>query len=61
MTDPAYPATRLRRTRTTAWSRAMVRETRLDPSDLIWPLFVTDGDEAEPIASMPASHVGPLR
>ena len=60
MTDPAYPATRLRRTRTTAWSRAMVRETRLDPSDLIWPLFVTDGDEAEPIASMPGVSRWPV-
>ncbi|MEQ9661247.1 MAG: porphobilinogen synthase [Parasphingopyxis sp.] len=60
MTDPAYPATRLRRTRTTAWSRAMVRETRLDPSDLIWPLFVTDGDEAEPIATMPGISRWPV-
>ena len=34
---------RLRRTRRTAWSRAMVRETSLAPSDLIWPLFVIEG------------------
>jgi porphobilinogen synthase len=39
----AYPATRLRRTRRTAWSRALVRETSLSPSDLIWPLFIIDG------------------
>ena len=38
-----YPALRLRRTRTHAWSRAMVAETRLSPSDLIWPIFVTNG------------------
>jgi porphobilinogen synthase len=32
----------------------MVRENRLDPSDLIWPLFVTSGkDIEEPIASLP--------
>jgi porphobilinogen synthase len=32
----------------------MVRETRLDPSDLIWPLFVTSGKGVEePIASLP--------
>ncbi len=32
----------------------MVRENRLDPSDLIWPLFVTDGKAVEePIASLP--------
>jgi porphobilinogen synthase len=50
----AYPATRLRRTRTTAWSRALHRETRLTPADLIWPLFVTEGNGIEdPIASLP--------
>jgi porphobilinogen synthase len=32
----------------------MVRETRLDPSDLIWPLFIVEGDHVEqPIASLP--------
>jgi porphobilinogen synthase len=39
----SYPATRLRRLRRSAWSRAMVRETSLTPADLIWPLFVIDG------------------
>jgi hypothetical protein len=39
----AYPALRLRRTRATAWSRALHRETVLTPADLIWPLFVTEG------------------
>jgi porphobilinogen synthase len=44
----------MRRTRSTAWSRAMVAETMLSPSDLIWPLFVTEGrDVEEPIASLP--------
>lgn len=50
----AYPATRLRRTRATAWSRSMVRETSLSPANLIWPLFVTEGvGVEEPIASLP--------
>jgi porphobilinogen synthase len=50
----SYPAIRLRRTRATAWSRAMHRETVLTPADLIWPLFVTDGSGIEaPIASLP--------
>ena len=54
MTDAAFPNTRLRRTRATAWSRNMVRETHLAPADLIWPLFVTDGEaQEEPIASLP--------
>ena len=49
-----FPLHRPRRTRAHTWSRAMVRETRLDPSDLIWPLFVTSGKGVEePIASLP--------
>jgi porphobilinogen synthase len=49
-----YPALRLRRTRATAWSRALHRETWLTPADLIWPLFVTQGEGVEePIASLP--------
>ena len=54
MTDAAYPATRLRRTRAHAWSRAMHRETVLTSADLIWPLFVTSGSGVEePVASLP--------
>jgi porphobilinogen synthase len=54
MTQAAFPDLRLRRTRRTGWSRAMVRETQLSPSNLIWPLFVCDGAGAEePIASLP--------
>ncbi|MFM5885512.1 MAG: porphobilinogen synthase, partial [Novosphingobium sp.] len=49
-----YPATRLRRTRSTAWSRTLHRETVLTPADLIWPLFVTDGNGVEdPVAALP--------
>jgi porphobilinogen synthase len=54
MSLAAYPNLRLRRTRASAWSRAMHRETQLTPSDLIWPLFVTEGSGVEePIASLP--------
>jgi porphobilinogen synthase len=54
MSIPSYPNTRLRRSRATPWSRAMMRETVLTPADLIWPLFITEGDAAEePIASLP--------
>ncbi len=60
MTQAAYPATRMRRTRATSWSRAMVRENRLHPSDLIWPLFVTDGDAEQPIATMPGVSRWPV-
>ena len=45
------PACRLRRT---DWSRRLVRETALSVDDLIWPLFVIDGENTrEPVASMP--------
>lgn len=50
----SYPQTRLRRTRSTPWSRAMHREVLITPADLIWPLFVTEGQGVEdPIASLP--------
>jgi len=49
-----YPASRLRRTRMSAWSRAMVAENVLTPADLIWPLFVIEGKgERTQVASMP--------
>ncbi|HMI20638.1 MAG TPA: porphobilinogen synthase [Sphingomonas sp.] len=50
----SYPALRLRRTRSAAWSRAMVAENTLSPANLIWPLFVTEGSGVEePIATLP--------
>jgi porphobilinogen synthase len=45
---------RFRRLRKTDWLRRMVRETELSSADLIWPLFVVEGENRrEPIASMP--------
>jgi porphobilinogen synthase len=50
----AYPAVRLRRTRATAWSRRLHAETVLTPADLIWPLFIAEGQGIEePVASLP--------
>lgn len=50
----SYPALRLRRTRATAWSRALHREVQVSPADLIWPLFVTEGVGVEaPVATLP--------
>ena len=45
---------RMRRNRADAWTRNLVRENKLSAHDLIWPLFVIDGNgEDEAIASMP--------
>ena len=45
---------RLRRNRRTDWSRRLVREASLSVNDLIWPIFLIDGDKRrEPVASMP--------
>ena len=49
-----FPDTRLRRSRATGWSRALHQENLLRPADLIWPLFVIEGKQAEePIGSLP--------
>lgn len=49
-----FPATRMRRMRRDAFSRALMRENALTPADLIYPVFVVDGDAAPmPIPSMP--------
>ena len=50
----SFPATRLRRLRRTPGIRALVAENTLSPADLIWPVFVREGDGIEePIPSMP--------
>ena len=49
-----YPAVRMRRMRKDAFSRAMVRENVLTPSDLIYPVFILEGEnQREAILSMP--------
>ena len=54
MTKRAFPATRMRRLRQSDWSRRLVTENMLSVNDLIWPIFIIEGDNvSEPIASMP--------
>lgn len=46
--------TRTRRLRKTQWVRDLLCETRLHPADLIWPIFVREGENLrEPIPSLP--------
>ena len=50
----AFPGTRMRRNRMDAWSRCLVRESRLTVDDLIWPVFVREGEGVRaPVPSMP--------
>ena len=52
--DGRFPRTRMRRNRQDAWSRAMVSETALASTDLMWPVFISEGGNTiEPISSMP--------
>jgi porphobilinogen synthase len=46
-------STRMRRLRRSEGLRRMVRETRLDAADLVYPLFVHGGTDNSPVASMP--------
>jgi porphobilinogen synthase len=49
-----FPATRMRRMRAHDFSRRMMRENVLTAADLIWPVFVLEGDDAvEEVPSMP--------
>ena len=46
-------ATRLRRNRKSDWARRLVRENTLSVDDLIWPIFICEGENTrEPIAAM---------
>jgi porphobilinogen synthase len=50
----AFPATRLRRLRRTSALRSVVRETRLSPEALVYPLFVCPGEGVrKEVRSMP--------
>ena len=53
-TVAAFPAARFRRARKSPALRALVRENTLGVDDLIWPVFVRDGEGIEePVPSMP--------
>ena len=49
-----FPASRLRRMRRDPFSRRLMRENRLSSDDLIYPVFITEGEgQREAVASMP--------
>ena len=53
-TRAAFPATRMRRLRATDFARRLVRESALTPDDLIYPVFVLEGEgQREAVPSMP--------
>ncbi len=50
----SFPQRRMRRNRRDEFSRRLMRENRLTTDDLIYPVFIIDGNRrTEPIASMP--------
>lgn len=52
--DEITGSRRLRRMRKADWSRRLVQETRLTVDDLIWPIFIIDGEgRREPVDAMP--------
>src|SRR6476661_10410040 len=54
---PEYPRYRPRRLRRTEALRALVRETRLSPSQLVLPLFARPGERTrQPVESMTGVH-----
>jgi porphobilinogen synthase len=70
MTPGRFPTTRLRRNRQDSFTRRLVAENRLSVDDLIWPIFVTEGENRQSeVSSMPgvvrvsldrlATHVAP--
>ncbi len=49
-----YPRTRMRRNRRDAWTRRLVAENTLSVDDLIWPLFVHEGENTrQAVDAMP--------
>lgn len=49
-----FPSARMRRLRCSAFSREMVAETQLKPADLVYPIFLIEGERSrQPILSMP--------
>jgi len=57
MSRGQFPSTRMRRNRMQSFSRRLMAESSLSVDDLIWPMFVIEGQEIdEPIASMPGQY-----
>lgn len=70
MTTASFPALRMRRNRHDAWTRRLVAENRLSVDDLIWPIFLIEGENrVTEVDAMPgvvrvsldrlAAHVAP--
>ncbi|NIM52105.1 MAG: porphobilinogen synthase [Gemmatimonadales bacterium] len=55
-----FPAVRMRRLRRTAGMRRLVREARLAPAQLVWPLFLKLEGVVTPVPSMPGVFQHPL-
>lgn len=54
MTLGSFPTTRMRRNRFDAWTRRLVAENRLSVDDLIWPVFIMEGqNRTMAVESMP--------
>ena len=54
LAEGSFPMVRMRRSRQADWTRRLVAENRLAADDLIWPLFVTEGNnKREAVPSMP--------
>ncbi|MFT8366472.1 MAG: porphobilinogen synthase [Gluconobacter cerinus] len=54
MTNASFPLFRPRRNRHDAFTRRLVQENRLHVDDLIWPIFVCEGeDQRQKVSSMP--------
>jgi porphobilinogen synthase len=50
----SYPQTRMRRLRRHDWTRRLVAENALSPADLIWPVFIIEGENTrQPVSAMP--------
>jgi len=53
----SYPNVRLRRNRKMEWSRRLVSESNLSADDLIWPIFIREGENIkEPVKTMPGVY-----
>ena len=53
----SYPSTRLRRNRKNDWTRRLIQENNLSTNDLIWPIFIREGNNIkESIKTMPGVY-----
>lgn len=54
MPSNSFPSTRLRRMRSADFSRRLMRESELSVNDLIYPMFIIEGQgQRQPISAMP--------